>query len=103
MPKSSFTFTSPFNFCCLCMASGNYDGFEKILQEHTKQAIKRYEANKKRRDEVQAFIDKFRCNAKRASLVQSRIKVRSFVPCCVLKTQQPKYQTTKKVPKTTKL
>ena len=46
----------------------------------------RYEANKKRRDEVQAFIDKFRYNAKRASLVQSRIKVwhsADFCPCAV--------------------
>lgn len=35
---------------------------------------KRAEAQEKRRKHVQSFIDKFRFNAKRASLVQSRIK-----------------------------
>jgi hypothetical protein len=37
-----------------------------------------YEANKAKRAHMQEFIDKFRCNANRAALVQSRIKVR---PC----------------------
>lgn len=36
---------------------------------------KAFEAQEKQRAHVQTFIDRFRYNAKRASLVQSRIKV----------------------------
>lgn len=44
--------------------------------ERLKSQQREYEAQKEHREHVQAFIDKFRYNAKRASLVQSRIKVR---------------------------
>ncbi|GAB4834613.1 ATP-binding cassette sub- F member 3 [Ancistrocladus abbreviatus] len=53
---------------------GNYDVFEKTREEHIKNQQKAFEANEKSRAHMQAFIDKFRYNAKRASLVQSRIK-----------------------------
>lgn len=53
---------------------GNYDTFMKTREEQLKQQKKEYEANKEKREHMQAFIDKFRANAKRASLVQSRIK-----------------------------
>ncbi|PPD68895.1 hypothetical protein GOBAR_DD34224 [Gossypium barbadense] len=53
---------------------GNYDTFEKTRQEQIKNQQKAVEANERARSHMQAFIDKFRYNAKRASLVQSRIK-----------------------------
>lgn len=53
---------------------GNYDNFEKIRDEQLNQSKRTYEAQQKKMSHVQEFIDKFRFNAKRASLVQSRIK-----------------------------
>ncbi|KAJ1380569.1 P-loop containing nucleoside triphosphate hydrolase [Sesbania bispinosa] len=53
---------------------GNYDTFEKTREEQIKNQQKALEANERARSHMQAFIDKFRYNAKRASLVQSRIK-----------------------------
>ncbi|XP_027343576.1 ABC transporter F family member 3 [Abrus precatorius] len=53
---------------------GNYDTFEKTREEQIKNQQKALEANERARSHMQSFIDKFRYNAKRASLVQSRIK-----------------------------
>eukprot|EP00899_Mesostigma_viride_P014881 jgi/Mesvir1/23394/Mv21089-RA.1 len=53
---------------------GNYDVFEKTMHERMRNQQKAYEANERSRKHVQEFIDRFRYNAKRASLVQSRIK-----------------------------
>ena len=53
---------------------GDYDTFERTRAERAKHAERAGEAAESRRKHVQAFIDKFRYNAKRASLVQSRIK-----------------------------
>jgi len=53
---------------------GNFDGFEETRAERVRQNRKKYEANAKKRAHMQKFIDKFRCSAARASLVQSRIK-----------------------------
>ncbi|PON73599.1 Phosphonate C-P lyase system [Parasponia andersonii] len=53
---------------------GNYDTFERTLEEQLKNQQKAFEANERSRAHMQSFIDKFRYNAKRASLVQSRIK-----------------------------
>jgi ATP-binding cassette subfamily F protein 3 len=53
---------------------GDYDTFERTREEHLKNQQKAFETNEKARSHMQAFIDKFRYNAKRASLVQSRIK-----------------------------
>lgn len=53
---------------------GNYDTFEKTREEQIKNQLKAVEANERARSHMQSFIDKFRYNAKRASLVQSRIK-----------------------------
>ncbi|KAJ3689153.1 hypothetical protein LUZ61_018317 [Rhynchospora tenuis] len=53
---------------------GDYDTFERSREELLKNQHKAVEANEKARAHMQAFIDKFRYNAKRASLVQSRIK-----------------------------
>ena len=53
---------------------GNYDSFEKTRNEKLTMQKKQHDAQKAKIDHMQKFIDKFRCNAKRASLVQSRIK-----------------------------
>ncbi|TKY47929.1 ABC transporter F family member 3 [Spatholobus suberectus] len=53
---------------------GNYDTFEKTREEQIKNQQKALEASERARSHMQTFIDKFRYNAKRASLVQSRIK-----------------------------
>lgn len=53
---------------------GNYDTFERTRAEKQRHAEKAMEAADVRRKHIQSFIDKFRYNAKRASLVQSRIK-----------------------------
>ena len=53
---------------------GDYDCFEATRAERARNATKAAEAASVRRAQVQAFIDRFRYNAKRASLVQSRIK-----------------------------
>ncbi|KAM0823417.1 hypothetical protein ACQ4PT_070886 [Festuca glaucescens] len=53
---------------------GDYDTFERTREEHLKNQMKAFETNEKARGHMQEFIDKFRYNAKRALLVQSRIK-----------------------------
>ncbi|CAL0323066.1 unnamed protein product [Lupinus luteus] len=53
---------------------GNYDTFERTRAEQIKNQQKAIEAHERSRSHMQSFIDKFRFNAKRASLVQSRIK-----------------------------
>ncbi len=53
---------------------GNYDSFEKTRKQDFIQQSKQFESQQMKIDHMQSFIDKFRYNAKRASLVQSRIK-----------------------------
>jgi ATP-binding cassette subfamily F protein 3 len=53
---------------------GNYDQFEKTRTEMMRNQKKQMEGQTRQQDHLQKFIDKFRYNAKRASLVQSRIK-----------------------------
>lgn len=53
---------------------GNYDDFEKSRSERAKLLSRQKTAQTKKLEHMQSFIDKFRANAKRASLVQSRIK-----------------------------
>ncbi|KAH9621008.1 hypothetical protein KSS87_004545 [Heliosperma pusillum] len=53
---------------------GDYDTFERTREEQLKNQQKAFESNERSRAHMQNFIDKFRYNAKRASLVQSRIK-----------------------------
>lgn len=53
---------------------GNYDNFEKMREQEIEQSKKQFDSQQKKIAHVQEFIDKFRYNAKRASLVQSRIK-----------------------------
>ena len=53
---------------------GNYNVFVKTMEERLKNDALQAEAHSRRKAHMQAFVDKFRYNAKRASLVQSRIK-----------------------------
>jgi len=53
---------------------GNYDSYEKRRTEQIIQSKREAEAQKIRVEHVQKFIDRFRYNAKKASMVQSRIK-----------------------------
>jgi ATP-binding cassette, subfamily F, member 3 len=53
---------------------GDYDTFERTRAERSKHQARAAEAQEARRAHVQAFIDRFRYNANRAALVQSRIK-----------------------------
>jgi len=53
---------------------GDYDSFEKKRTETIIMKKRGAETQKARIEHVQKFIDKFRYNAKRASMVQSRIK-----------------------------
>ncbi|KAF7232631.1 hypothetical protein EG68_10989 [Paragonimus skrjabini miyazakii] len=59
---------------------GNYDAFEQARAERLLAQQREYEAQKAEREHIQQFIDKFRYNAKRASLVQSRIKQLERLP-----------------------
>lgn len=63
-----------FDSLQLIYYKGNYDNFEKIRNQTMDQSKKQFDSQQKKISHVQDFIDKFRYNAKRASLVQSRIK-----------------------------
>ena len=60
--------------CRIDSYRGNYTEFVSTMTERLKSQQREYEAQMEYRKHVQEFIDKFRYNAKRASLVQSRIK-----------------------------
>jgi ATP-binding cassette, subfamily F, member 3 len=53
---------------------GNFDTFVKLRDEQTKNAMRQFQAYQSKREHMMEFIDKFRANAKRATMVQSRIK-----------------------------
>lgn len=59
---------------------GNYDNYEKTMKEKLTQQAREYEAQQALRAHTQEFIDKFRYNAKRAPMVQSRIKMLERLP-----------------------
>ena len=59
---------------------GNYENYEKQMKEKLTLQQREYEAQQQLRQHVQEFIDKFRYNAKRASMVQSRIKMLEKLP-----------------------
>ena len=47
---------------------GNYDNFVKLKKEKLKNQMRQYEAYKTKRDHMMEFIEKFRANAKRATI-----------------------------------
>lgn len=53
---------------------GNYDTYVKTRDEKIKNDMREYHAYQDKRAHMMEFIDKFRANAKRATMVQSRIK-----------------------------
>eukprot|EP00529_Nitzschia_sp_RCC80_P018120 CAMPEP_0113451672 /NCGR_PEP_ID=MMETSP0014_2-20120614/6457_1 /TAXON_ID=2857 /ORGANISM="Nitzschia sp." /LENGTH=827 /DNA_ID=CAMNT_0000343031 /DNA_START=3921 /DNA_END=6401 /DNA_ORIENTATION=- /assembly_acc=CAM_ASM_000159 len=53
---------------------GNFDNYVKQRDENTRNSMRAYQAYKEKRDHMMEFIEKFRANAKRATMVQSRIK-----------------------------
>jgi ATP-binding cassette subfamily F protein 3 len=53
---------------------GNYDSYVKTSEEQIKNTMRSYHAYQEKRAHLMEFIEKFRANAKRASMVQSRIK-----------------------------
>lgn len=53
---------------------GDYDAYEGTRKEQLLVQQRQYEAQQAKLGHMQEFVDKFRFNAKRASLVQSRIK-----------------------------
>uniref|UniRef100_A0A7S2R4V8 ABC transporter domain-containing protein n=1 Tax=Rhizochromulina marina TaxID=1034831 RepID=A0A7S2R4V8_9STRA len=53
---------------------GDFDTFERTQSDQLTNQKKVYEAYTEKRQHMQEFVDKFRANAKRASMVQSRIK-----------------------------
>eukprot|EP01104_Vermistella_antarctica_P013160 TRINITY_DN3948_c0_g1_i2.p1 TRINITY_DN3948_c0_g1~~TRINITY_DN3948_c0_g1_i2.p1 ORF type:complete len:728 (+),score=203.45 TRINITY_DN3948_c0_g1_i2:23-2185(+) len=58
----------------LLQYKGNYDQFEKTATEQAKQQQKAHDAQINSMAHMQKFVDKFRFNAKRARMAQSRIK-----------------------------
>ena len=55
--------------------SGNYDNFETTRRERVKEMERTAESQEMKRAHLQKFVDKFRYNAKRASMAQSRLKM----------------------------
>ena len=53
---------------------GNYDNYESQKEANLMRQEKEHETQQKQMAHVQSFIDRFRFNAKKASMVQSRLK-----------------------------
>ena len=68
------TDTIEFKHKKLVYYRGNFDTYVKLRDEQTKNAARVYEAYLTKREHMMEFITKFRANAKRATMVQSRIK-----------------------------
>ncbi|KAJ1606052.1 ABC transporter ATPase [Cryptosporidium canis] len=69
-----------FNDHKLTYFKGNYDSFEEARSNELILKKKQLEQQTAERERIQKFIDKFRYNASRASLVQSRIKFIEKLP-----------------------
>lgn len=54
---------------------GDYTNFDKIRTEKQKSLKREFDAQQLKKEHIQQFIDRFRYNANRAALVQSRIKM----------------------------
>ena len=80
---------------------GNYTQFVTTMTERLKAQQREYDAQMEYRKHIQEFIDKFRYNAKRASMVQSRIKHLDSLP--VLQPVERETEVTLKFPDVEKL
>ena len=54
---------------------GNYTQFESTKDERLRHQQKAYEAQEMKKEHLQAFVDRFRVNANRASQAQCKLKV----------------------------
>ncbi|GIL87925.1 hypothetical protein Vretifemale_15973 [Volvox reticuliferus] len=70
---------------------GNYSVFEKTMTERLRNQRKAAEAQEAKRKHVQQFIDRFRYNANRAALVQSRIKALERMAEVEVMEEDPEY------------
>ncbi|TBU18696.1 elongation factor 3 [Ordospora colligata] len=68
---------------------GNYESFVKQRSEKIASIKREYENQLTVREHMQSFIDRFRYNAKRASLAQSKIKALAKMPVLVPPKQDP--------------
>ncbi|KAI9187898.1 hypothetical protein H9P43_002289 [Blastocladiella emersonii ATCC 22665] len=59
---------------------GNFSDFERTSDERRKQAQREYDAQMQHRQHLQAFVDRWRYNAKRASQAQARMKILEKLP-----------------------
>lgn len=59
---------------------GNFDQFYETRDERRRNQMREYEANQAKRAHLQAFVDRWRYNAGRASQAQSRIKELERMP-----------------------
>lgn len=57
---------------------GNYDNFMASMSEKLRNQQREYEAQQMHRKHTQEFIDRFRYNSKRASLVRCSVVYRNF-------------------------
>jgi ATP-binding cassette, subfamily F, member 3 len=53
---------------------GNFDNYVKQRDENIRNAMRLFQAYESKREHMMDFITRFRANAKRATMVQSRIK-----------------------------
>lgn len=53
---------------------GNFDNYIKLRDENIRNQMRSYHAYQEKREHMMDFITKFRANAKRSTMVQSRIK-----------------------------
>ncbi|KAG3149142.1 ABC transporter F family member 3 [Phytophthora idaei] len=58
----------------LAYYKGDYNTFEHTMKENLRQQRKAYDAQQMKIQHMQEFIERFRANAKKAPLVQSRVK-----------------------------
>ncbi|KAL6757773.1 ABC transporter family protein [Haematococcus lacustris] len=70
---------------------GDYNTFERTMAERLKNAKKAAEAQDQKRKHIQSFIDRFRYNANRAALVQSRIKALERLADIEVMEEDPEY------------
>lgn len=71
---------------------GDFDTFEKVKADQLLEMEREAEAQGREKAHLNKFIDKFRYNAKRASLVQSRIKALARLPMLEAITADPTLQ-----------
>ena len=68
---------------------GDYDTYEKVREDEMKRHQREVDAQERKVAHTQKFIDRFRCNANRAKMVQSRIKALAKLPMLEELTQDP--------------